>query len=43
VRPEVGVPLHLPAGLSVRAVELPREETGRDYCAELRKEMGERK
>ena len=43
VRPEVGVPLHLPASLSVRAVELPREETGRDYCAELRKEMGERK
>ncbi|MCE3272710.1 MAG: CjrA protein-like protein [Ramlibacter sp.] len=40
VRPDVGVPLHLPATLSVRPVELPREETGRDYCAELRKQMG---
>ena len=39
VRPEVGVPLHLPPSLSVRPLELPREETGRDYCAELRKQM----
>lgn len=43
VRPDVGVPLHLPATLSVRPVELPREETGRDYCAELRKQMEPRK
>jgi uncharacterized iron-regulated protein len=43
VRPELGVPLHLPAGLSVRALELPREETGRDYCAELRKQMEPRR
>ena len=43
VRAEVGVPLHLPAGLSVRAVELPRENTGRDYCAEFRQQMEPRK
>jgi uncharacterized iron-regulated protein len=42
VRPDVGVPLHLPAGLSVRALELPREETGRDYCAEFRKQVEKR-
>lgn len=39
VRPDVGVPLHLPATLSVRPLALPREETGRDYCAELRRQM----
>jgi uncharacterized iron-regulated protein len=42
VRPEMGVPLHLPAGLSVRALELPREETGKDYCAEFRKQLAPR-
>ena len=40
VRPELGVPVHLPASLTVQALELPREETGRDYCAEFRKQMG---
>ncbi|MEJ5989541.1 ChaN family lipoprotein [Ramlibacter sp. PS3R-8] len=43
VRPDVGVPLHLPPTLTVRPVELPKEETGRDYCAELRKQMEPRK
>lgn len=43
VRPDVGVPLHLPSTLSVRPLELPREETGRDYCAELRKQMEPRR
>lgn len=39
VRPALGVPMHLPRTLSVRAVELPAEETGRDYCEEFRKQM----
>jgi uncharacterized iron-regulated protein len=39
VRPDLGVPLHLPAGLSVQPLVLPREETGQDYCAEFRKQM----
>lgn len=39
VRPDLGVPLHLPSALTVRSLELPKEETGRDYCAELRKQM----
>jgi uncharacterized iron-regulated protein len=43
VRPDLGVPLHLPATLTVQALELPKEETGRDYCAELRKQMVPRK
>lgn len=37
--PEVGVPRHLPSGVSAREVILPREETGKDYCAELRKQV----
>jgi uncharacterized iron-regulated protein len=43
VRPELGVPLHLPSTLKVRSLELPKEETGRDYCAELRKQMEPRR
>jgi len=43
VRPDIGVPQYLPASLKVRALELPREETGRDYCAELRKQMQPRR
>lgn len=43
VRPELGVPLHLPSALKVRSLALPKEETGRDYCAELRKQMEPRK
>jgi uncharacterized iron-regulated protein len=43
VRPDIGVPQLLPANLKVRAIELPREETGRDYCAELRKQTEQRR
>lgn len=39
VAPDVGVPLHLPQALRVRPLVLPREETGKDYCAELRRQM----
>lgn len=39
VQPDVGVPLHLPATVRVRALPLPPEETGKDYCAELRRQM----
>ena len=39
VQPDVGVPRHLPAGMNVRAVTLPPEDTGKDYCAELRRQM----
>ena len=42
VEPEVGVPLHLPQRLRVRPLVLPREETGKDYCAELRRQMERR-
>lgn len=38
VEPDVGVPLHLPQALRVRPLVLPREETGKDYCAELRRQ-----
>jgi uncharacterized iron-regulated protein len=43
VRSDIGVPAHLPAGLSVRPLELPREETGKDYCAEFRRQVEPRK
>jgi uncharacterized iron-regulated protein len=43
VRPDIGVPQYLPSSLKVRVIELPREETGRDYCAELRKQMEPRR
>jgi uncharacterized iron-regulated protein len=36
VSPELGVPLHLPRQLAARSLLLPNEETGKDYCAELR-------
>jgi len=39
VQADVGVPLHLPAGVTVQPVVLPGEETGKDYCAEFRREM----
>lgn len=42
VQPDVGVPQHLPRGLSVRPLVLPAEETGRDYCAEFRRQMERR-
>lgn len=37
VEPDVGVPRHLPAGVRSESVVLPKEETGKDYCAELRR------
>lgn len=40
VEPDLGVPQHLPATVRVRALPLAKEETGKDYCAELRKQMG---
>ena len=39
VQPDVGVPQHLPPALRVRAVELPKEATGKDYCAEFRQQQ----
>ena len=36
VEPDVGVPRHLPADVRSEAIVLPKEETGKDYCAELR-------
>jgi uncharacterized iron-regulated protein len=39
VDPEVGVPLHLPAGLRVQPVLLPRVDLGKDYCGELREQL----
>ncbi|QJW85597.1 hypothetical protein HK414_27020 [Ramlibacter terrae] len=39
VAPDVGVPLHLPPTVRVRPLVLPPQETGKDYCAELRRQM----
>lgn len=39
VQPDIGVPQHLPPALRARAVVLPKEETGKDYCAEFRRQM----
>lgn len=39
VDPQLGVPLHLPANLSVKPVLMPFEPTGKDYCAELRRSL----
>jgi len=39
VQPDLGVPLHLRPSLRVRTVALPGEETGKDYCEELRRQM----
>jgi uncharacterized iron-regulated protein len=36
VQPDIGVPQHLPATVSVRPVVLPSEATGKDYCDEFR-------
>ncbi len=35
----LGVPLHLPALLTVRVQRWPAEPTGKDYCAELRERL----
>jgi len=39
VDPALGVPRHLPPGLHARPVLLPPEPTGKDYCAELRRQL----
>jgi uncharacterized iron-regulated protein len=39
VDPQLGVPLHLPANLSVKPVVMPYEPTGKDYCADLRRRL----
>ena len=36
VAPDLGVPQHLPQGLAVRSLLLPGEDTGKDYCGDLR-------
>ena len=42
VQADIGVPRHLPANVTVRSLALPGEDTGKDYCAELRKQMPQR-
>lgn len=37
---DIGVPRHLPAGLTARSVAWPPEPPKADYCAELRRQMG---
>jgi uncharacterized iron-regulated protein len=37
--PQIGVPQHLPRSLSVKPLVLPAVATGKDYCAELRRQM----
>ncbi|MBK6005828.1 ChaN family lipoprotein [Ramlibacter ginsenosidimutans] len=39
VEADIGVPRHVPANLVVRSVALPHEETGKDYCAQLRQDL----
>jgi uncharacterized iron-regulated protein len=43
VLPELGVPQHLPATLTARAVLLPAHETGKDYCGDFRKQQEQRR
>jgi uncharacterized iron-regulated protein len=40
VQPDIGVPQHLPRALRARPVVLPKEDTGKDYCAEFRRQRG---
>ena len=42
VEPDVGVPRHLPPTLRVKPEVLPPEDTGKDYCAEFRRQMQRR-
>jgi uncharacterized iron-regulated protein len=42
VQPDIGIPQHLPPVLRVRSEVLPPEDTGKDYCAELRRQMQRR-
>jgi uncharacterized iron-regulated protein len=39
VQADIGVPRHVPANVTVRSVALPGEETGKDYCGELRRDL----
>jgi uncharacterized iron-regulated protein len=39
VEPQVGVPLHLPPAVTARPLQLPPEETGKDYCEEVRRSV----
>jgi uncharacterized iron-regulated protein len=39
VNPALGVPLHLPAGLVVRSIQLPPQPPAKDYCEEMRRQM----
>lgn len=39
VEADVGVPQHLPKELLARPLVLPKEDTGKDYCAEFRRQM----
>lgn len=39
VQPDIGVPLHLPPTLRARPLVLPPETTGKDYCADFRRQM----
>jgi len=42
VQEDVGVPRHLPATVRVKSLSLTPEETGKDYCAEFRKQSAPR-
>jgi len=39
VLPDLGVPQHLPPRLVARSVLLPSQETGKDYCAEFKRQQ----
>ena len=39
VLPDLGVPQHLPTTLVARSVLLPSQDTGRDYCAEIKRQQ----
>lgn len=42
VQADVGIPRYVPASLRVRSVNLPHEDTGKDYCAQLRQDLQSR-
>jgi uncharacterized iron-regulated protein len=42
VLPDTGVPQHLPNTLVARSLVLPSQETGKDYCADFRKQQEQR-
>jgi uncharacterized iron-regulated protein len=43
VDPALGVPLHLPQGVAARSVTLPPQPPAKDYCEELKRQLGTRK